>query len=631
MNSSVQKLTTVFRKMTGPHQVEIVLTVICTFALLIGFFGGLFDLISRDTARIFYMVSYLSGGYFGTIESVKALLKGKLNVDILMILAALGAAVIDSWLEGAVLLFLFSWSNTLEHYAMGRSRREIESIMKLRPDEALLRSDDGSEKTVPVDSLKLGDTIVVRPGERIAIDGRVKTGVSSVNQATITGESAPVTKESGDEVFAATLNENGVLEIEVTKLAGDTTLAKIIRMVEQARSEKARTQRFLDSFEPKYALGVILFTIALIIVPTFMLGHAFEPTFYRAMTILVVASPCALIISTPASILSAIANAARNGVLFKGGVHLEQAAQIYAIAFDKTGTLTTGQPEVTDVVLFNSKDHPDVDEEGLLEYAASAEKHSEHHLAAAIVRESDRRGLTLSLAEKVKAEIGKGVTATVNQSFVRVGNRKMFDGELPMTENGLDQRIKELEEEGKTVIFISKDQRVLGAIALADQIRDEASEALKQLKELGIERPIILTGDSEKVAKNVARLLNVERYYAELLPDQKVEVIQKLSESEPVAMVGDGVNDAPALAASNLGIAMGAAGTDVALETADVVLMSDDLMKLPYVIRLSRKAQKIVWQNIGFSLAVIALLVASVFLYQLPLPLGVVGHEGSTL
>ncbi|MEX0894135.1 MAG: heavy metal translocating P-type ATPase, partial [Balneolaceae bacterium] len=556
---------------------------------------------------------------------------GKLNVDILMILAATGAAVIDNWLEGAVLLFLFSWSNTLEHYAMGRSRREIESIMKLRPDEALRRSDDGSEELVPVDSLQIGDTIVVRPGERIPIDGQVISGVSSVNQATITGESAPVTKEEGDDVFAATLNENGVLDIEVTKLAGDTTLAKIVRMVEQARSEKAQTQRFLDNFEAKYALGVILFTIGLIVVPTLLMNQPFDPSFYRAMTILVVSSPCALIISTPASILSAIANAARNGVLFKGGVHLEETARISSMAFDKTGTLTTGQSEVTDIVLFDSLHQPDISEDDLLEYAASAEKHSEHHLAAAIVRESDRRGLKLNQAETVKAEIGKGVTANVGQSFVKVGNRKMFDGEFTMGENGVEQRIAGLEEEGKTLIFISIDQHLLGAIALADQIRGDAAEALQQLRELGIDRPVILTGDSENVARNVARQLKIERYYAELLPDQKVEVIRSLSEKEPVAMVGDGVNDAPALAASNLGIAMGAVGTDVALETADVVLMSDDLLKLPYVIRLARKAQKVVWQNIAFSLAVIALLVSSVFLFQLPLPLGVVGHEGSTL
>ncbi|MEX0769923.1 MAG: heavy metal translocating P-type ATPase [Balneolaceae bacterium] len=631
MNGFLQKLTAAFRKMTAGHQVEIVLTVICTIALLFGFFGGLFDIMSRDTTRIFYIISYLSGGYFGAIESMKALLKGKLNVDTLMILAAVGAAVIDNWLEGAVLLFLFSWSNTLEHYAMGRSRREIESIMKLRPDEALRRSDDGSEELVPVDSLQIGDTIVVRPGERIPIDGQVISGVSSVNQATITGESAPVTKEEGDDVFAATLNENGVLDIEVTKLAGDTTLAKIVRMVEQARSEKAQTQRFLDNFEAKYALGVILFTIGLIVVPTLLMNQPFDPSFYRAMTILVVSSPCALIISTPASILSAIANAARNGVLFKGGVHLEETARISSMAFDKTGTLTTGQSEVTDIVLFDSLHQPDISEDDLLEYAASAEKHSEHHLAAAIVRESDRRGLKLNQAETVKAEIGKGVTANVGQSFVKVGNRKMFDGEFTMGENGVEQRIAGLEEEGKTLIFISIDQHLLGAIALADQIRGDAAEALQQLRELGIDRPVILTGDSENVARNVARQLKIERYYAELLPDQKVEVIRSLSEKEPVAMVGDGVNDAPALAASNLGIAMGAVGTDVALETADVVLMSDDLLKLPYVIRLARKAQKVVWQNIAFSLAVIALLVSSVFLFQLPLPLGVVGHEGSTL
>lgn len=611
---------------------EALLTILCTISLAAGFFGSLLELISEDTARIWYIAAYLTGGYAGTVESIKALSRFEINVDILMILAAIGAAIIDNWLEGATLLFLFSLSNTLQDYAMGRSRRAIRSLMKLRPDEALVRFEDGSEKKVPVEELEIGDLIIVKPGERIPIDGTVKNGTSTVNQAAITGESAAVAKEPGSDVFAATMNENGVLQIEVTKLAEDTTLAKIIRLVEQAQEEKAETQRFLDEFESKYAMGVILFTIGLILVPFYLMGQPFDPTFYRAMTVLVVASPCALIISTPASILSGIANAARNGILFKGGAYLEQAASITTIAFDKTGTLTTGRSAVTDIIGCRSQNGDGTfDENEVLELAASAEEHSEHHLASAIVREAGNRNVSFTKAENVQAEIGMGVSAKVGTDLVKVGNRKLFNGTLEWVDEEVEHSIRKFKEEGKTVIYVSKNGAMIGVIALADQIRNEAQTALEELKELNVDKFVILTGDHEGVARSVAGQLHIDRFYAELLPDEKVDVIKELTRTESTAMVGDGVNDAPALATSHLGIAMGAVGTDVALETADVVLMADDLTKLPYVIRLSRRARKVVWQNIIFSLAVIAVLLFSVFFFQLPLPLGVVGHEGSTL
>lgn len=622
--------TTSIRNLSAAHKTEIILTLVCLTTLLSGFIGELTGLASPESVRWFYLVSYLSGGYYGAKQSAQALLQGKLNVDILMILAAIGAAVIDSWLEGAILLFLFSLSNSLEHYAMGRSRREIESIMKLRPDRALLRKSDGREESVPVEDLAPGDLIVVRPGERIPIDGRVASGTSSVNQSTITGESAPVSKESGDEVFAATLNENGVLTIEVSRRSDETTLANIIRLVEQARSQKAKTQRFLDTFEPRYALGVILATTGLILIPWLMLDEPFEPVFYRAMTILVVASPCALIISTPASILSAIASSAKNGVLFKGGAHLEQAATINSIAFDKTGTLTTGQPELSDLLLVPGRKDPWTEDE-FLQYAATAEKHSEHHLASAILREAERRGVTLLQADKVDVKIGKGIRATIGGTIIRVGNRKLGIPSEEETDRNFLNEVEELEAKGRTVIFLARDDIYMGAMAFADKIKPEAKEALKNLKEAGVDTITMLTGDSERVARSVADELGITSYFAELLPEQKVEKIRSLSRQKAVAMVGDGVNDAPALAASRLGIAMGAAGTDVALETADVVLMSDDLNKLAWMIRLSKKSKRVVWQNIVFSLAVITLLVSSVFLFDLPLPLGVVAHEGSTL
>lgn len=608
------------------------LTILCTISLAAGFFGSVLGLINNETARFFYMAAYLTGGYAGTIQSIKALSNFKINVDVLMILAAIGAAAIDNWLEGATLLFLFSLSNTLQDYAMGRSRRAIRSLMKLRPDKALVRSEDGSETYRAVEELAIGELIIVKPGERIPIDGRVKSGISTVDQAAITGESAPVIKEPGSEVFAATMNENGVLEIEVTRRAGETTLAKIIKLVEEAQSKKAETQRFLDEFESRYAIGVILFTAGLIFIPYLVFNEPFDPTFYRAMTILVVASPCALIISTPASILSAIANAARNGILFKGGAHLEQAAELSTIAFDKTGTLTTGQSVVTDIISFTNGNGSGANSENeLLALAASAEQHSEHHLGAAILREAHKRHVDFPKAENVKAEIGKGVLARIGGDEVMVGNRKLFDGLVNRLEKGQQAAIKKLEESGKTIIYISRNNELSGLLVFSDQVRDQAPETLKRLRELGIKKFVILTGDLEGVARSVAGELNIDEYYAQLLPEEKVEIIQKIARQEAVAMVGDGVNDAPALASSHLGIAMGAVGTDVALETADVVLMADDLNKLPYVINLARRAKKIVWQNIIFSLAVIGMLILSVFFFDLPLPLGVVGHEGSTL
>lgn len=608
------------------------LTILCTISLFTGFFGSLLGLFDENMARYFYMAAYLTGGYAGTVQSIKALIKFEINVDVLMILAAAGAAIIDNWLEGAVLLFLFSLSNTLQDYAMGRNRRAIRSLMKLRPDKALVRNADGSESYRAVEDLTTGETIIVKPGERIPIDGRVRSGVSTVDQAAITGESIPVTKETGSDVFAATMNEDGVLEIEVTRLAGDTTLAKIIKLVEEAQSQKAETQRFLDHFESRYSIGVILFTTGLIFIPYLVYKQPFDPTFYRAMTVLVVASPCALIISTPASILSAIANAARNGVLFKGGAFLEQAAELTTIAFDKTGTLTTGQSVVTAVIPFHNGTGKNQEvENGLLAMAASAEQHSEHHLGAAILREAEKRKIDFLQAKNVRTEAGKGVIAHIEGEEIKIGNRKLFSDMLERVDKKQLATINNMEGSGNTVIYIGQKGEIAGLLVFSDQIRDQAQGTLNELRELGIKKFVILTGDLKEVARTVAAELSVEEYYAQLLPEEKVEIIQKISRGEIVAMVGDGVNDAPALASSHLGIAMGAVGTDVALETADVVLMADDLNKLPYLIKLARRAKKIVWQNIIFSLAVILMLILSVFFFNLPLPLGVVGHEGSTL
>ncbi len=635
---------------TGLSRVELWLTIVCTLALGIGFFGGFLGMPER-VRTAFYIVSYLSGGYFGTVEGLSALRQRELNVDFLMVLAALGAASIGNWVEGATLLFLFSLSNTLQAYALDRSRNAIRSLMDLRPPEATVRRPDGSDVVLPLEALQIGDLILVKPGERLPVDGRIASGSSAIDQAAITGESMPVPKAVGDDVFAGTVNGRGALEVRMTKAVEDTTLAKIIQLVEQAQASKAPTQRFLDEFEPKYATGVVGATILAILIPYLLLGQPFDEVFYRAMTLLVVASPCALVISTPASILSAIANAARNGILVKGGAFLEQLASVDAIAFDKTGTLTLGRPSVTDVVVasdflgdawfdegFWSNLEPPgpctpvrASRDELLQLTASVERLSEHPVGDAIVQAAQAQALSMLDADNLQAVTGQGVVAFVGGEEVRVGNRRLFETAGQLWPEPLRARARELEAEGKTVVGVSRDNRPLGYIALADTVRPDARASIAALRELGIRRIIMLTGDTRRVAEAVAAQLGIDEFHGDLLPEQKVEVLRRLTKQGTVAMIGDGVNDAPALATANVGIAMGGAGTDVALETADIVLMADDLSKLPYAIELSRRARRIVWQNIAFSLGVIALLIISVFLVNLPLPLGVVGHEGSTL
>lgn len=614
---------------------EITLTIACAVFLALGVIADYTQLLPSPFSIYFYILSYVSGGYFGTIDTLRQLGKFKIDIHFLMISAAIGAAVLGQWIEGAILLFLFSLSGALEHYALDKSRNAIHSLLKLRPSQAHRILPDGSEETISIDELNIGDIIVVKPGEHIPIDGRIKKGETTVDQAAITGESVPVFKAPGDIVYAATLNENGVVEIEVTKKSKDATVSKIIEMVEEAQKNRATTQRFLDSFEPRYAISVVIAVIGLIFIPWLLLGHEFDPTFYRAMTILVVASPCALIISTPAAIISAIANGAKHGVLFKGGVYVEQTVKIDTIAFDKTGTLTKGEPVVTDLWGWNeesqslSKHSSDI--KTMLGIAAGCELHSEHHLASAILDKATELEVIPNVTENMKAEPGKGVSAQMNGLKVSVGNIKMFGETVTKWNSAFLKKAEALRKEGKTVVFVERDNKPIGLIAIADQLRPAAIQTIKDLRNLGIKKMVMLTGDNQGVAESIAESLGLDGIYAELLPEEKVAAIKKLKETGNVAMIGDGVNDAPALAISDLGIAMGAAGTDVALETADIVLMGDDLSKLPYLISLARKSKKVVWQNITISMAVIVFLLISVFLVDLPLTLGVVGHEGSTL
>ncbi len=574
------------------------------------------------------VIAYMAGGYYGVVDGLQTLRELRLDVNFLMLLAALGAALIGNWPEGATLLFLFSLSNLLQNYAMDRSRQAIRKLLDLRPATAIVRR-GGREVEALVDTLAVGEVVIVRPGERIPVDGTVLAGESSVDQSSITGESIPVEKGVGSRVFAGTVNQNGALEVRVDKKASDTTLAKIIRLVEEAQEQRAPTQRFLDTFEQYYALAVITAVALMIAIPTLLLGQPFQPTFYKGMVLLVVASPCALVISTPASILSAIANAARRGILFKGGVHLENAATLRIIAFDKTGTLTYGRPKVTDIIAFNGHH-----EDELLALSAAAESRSEHPLAQAVVDAARARGLALPAVSDFQAFPGLGVRARVDGSEVLIGSPRLMEQNGITPQADIAATVAQLEAEGKTVLLVH-NHACVGAIAVADGVRPEAAQVIAALKQAGIQRVIMLTGDNERVAQAIAHQTGVDEFHAALMPEDKARILRTLTERYgAVAMVGDGVNDAPALATATMGIAMGAAGTDVALETADVVLMADDLSKLPYVIELSRQARRVVWQNIAFSLAVIVMLVLGtfgVFGPQLPLPLGVIGHEGSTV
>ncbi len=570
------------------------------------------------------LTAYAAGGAFGLKHALTSLREGKLDIDLLMIAAALGAALIDQWHEGALLLFLFSLSNVLQDYAIGRSRQAIRALFKLYPTEAKVRRGEAVE-TIAISAIRPGDLIVIQPGDRIPADGVVRAGQTAIDQAAITGESIPVEKGVGDTVFAGTLNTSGAIDIEATAAASDTMLARIITLVEQAQDSKAPTERFLERFEEVYARAILGAVALFIVLPPLLLNVDFQDNFYRAMVLLTVASPCALVISTPATFISAIAAAARSGVLFKGGAYLEGLAHVRAVAFDKTGTLTRGTPVLTDVIPVDGADADD-----LLRVAASVEASSEHPLATAIVRAAAERGLTHLPIEGFEAVAGRGITAQIAGETVQVGSPAYLSAITPPTD-AARAALDRLTEAGKTAIGVLRAGRWLGVLALADAPRPESASVVAQLRAMGIE-VAMLTGDNARVARTIAAGMGITHVYAELLPEDKVRALAEIERQfGATAMIGDGVNDAPALASAAIGVAMGGAGSDVALETADVVLMGDRLALLPFAIALSRKARRVVWQNIAFAIAVIVMLVAGAFFINLPLPLGVLGHEGSTV
>ncbi|MBI3957282.1 MAG: cadmium-translocating P-type ATPase [Chloroflexi bacterium] len=630
---------------------ELALAAITLIALLVGWLGGsVTGALPGWAVTLAALVAFGAGGVTGTREAIADALKWELNIDFLMVTAALGAAFIGEWEEGALLLFLFTLSGALEGFAIDRTRKAIEGLVELRPETAWLRRGDDLIET-PVDDLQPGDVVIVKPGERLPVDGVVVRGTSTCDQSPITGESVPVYKEPGSDVFSATINGSGALDVRVTKPASESTLSKIIQLVQEAQEDAAPTQRLIDRFSQPYTLTVIGATLLAMLIPWLFGNEPFDDTLYRAMTLLVVASPCALIISTPASILSAIAAAARGGVLFKGGAYLEKAAAIDVLAFDKTGTLTYGRPELTDVRPLN-----DYSPEDVVRIAAGAESLSEHPIALAILNRARKLELEIDEPQEFRAIAGHGIQAIYRrgdqQEIIYIGNDKLFMSEAMDLSPAIRMIGRSLQKQGKTAMLVvrrstvgdtlgdDRDWEVVGYLAVADTLRENAAESIEALRTAGVSKMAMLTGDNRSVAEAIAKQVGLadEDVYAELLPEQKVEIVRRLAQEYRVAMVGDGVNDAPALATASVGIAMGAVGTDVALETADIVLMSDDLSRLPFVIGLSRKAEGIVRQNLIFSLGVMLTLILLTIVaplivpgFRLPLPLGVVGHEGSTL
>lgn len=571
-----------------------------------------------------FLLAFFIGGYAKAKEGIEAsIYKKELNVELLMILAAIGSSIIGYWVEGAILIFIFALSGALETYTMNKSQREISALMKLQPEEAWLMDDSGQSKRVLVKDLHVGDILYVKPGERIPVDSMVITGHSNVDEAAISGESVPVTKQTGSHLFAGTVNMNGSLTIKMTKPNSESLFQKIIELVQSAQSEKSPSQQFIERFESRY-VKIVLVTVAIMLfLPHFLFGWDWTTTFYRAMVLLVVASPCALVASVMPATLSAISNGARSGILFKGGVHLENVGDMKAIALDKTGTLTKGKPEVTDFFVTDGY----VESEAL-SLLASIEAQSNHPLAQSIVQYSKLQGINIKQSIEIEDIAGWGIKATIDGIEWKVGKPKFVGEEkAKLFNNGIAQS---LEEEGKTVIFIANENEIVAVAALKDTVREESKVAIEELKKLGI-TTIMLTGDNERTAKAIAEEAGVDAYFAECLPETKVNHLKGFLEKYGmVGMVGDGINDAPALATATTGIAMGG-GTDVALETADVVLMKNDLSRIAFAIRLSRKMNRIVKQNIIFSIAVIVLLIISNFFQLINLPLGVLGHEGSTI
>ena len=621
---------------------ELIFSLACGVLLALGFTLEKLSTAPELVRTALYVIAYFFGGYYTTREAVENLRRRKFEIDTLMLVAAAGAAALGAWAEGALLLFLFSLGHALEHFAMGRAKRAIEALAKLAPKSAtVLRGEE--EREVPIEELAIGDIVLVRPNSRVPADGFVTRGESSVNQAPVTGESIPVDKcpvpqsdrggtgggrlDSRHRLFAGTINGSGALEMQVTKRSVDTTLAKVVQMVSEAEAQKSPTQRFTEKFERIFVPAVLALAVMLLFAGA-VVDEPFRDSFYRAMAVLVAASPCALAIATPSAILSGVARAARSGILVKGGAPLEDLGSLTALAFDKTGTLTSGHPRITDVMPVAG-----VDEQELLRAAVAVERLSDHPLAQAIARDGAKRLVSGEAAQatEMTSLTGRGVRARLDGTEVLIGKAEMFgaDGIAELSAATRDA-IVSLRERGRTTMVVRLGDRDLGAIGLMDTPREAARPTLERLRQLGMKRLIMISGDHQKVADAVAKQVGLDDAWGDLMPEDKVGAIKKLRDDGKVAMVGDGVNDAPAMANATVGIAMGAAGSDVALETADVALMADDLSRLPFAVDLSRSTRRIILQNLVVSLGVVCFLVPATIM-GLGIGAAVAVHEGSTL
>jgi len=625
----------------GPNT-ELFFALGCGTALAIGF------AVEKLTGNVgvalgLYLAAYVLGGFYTVREAIDNLKLKRFEIDMLMLVAAAGAGALGAWAEGALLLFLFSLGHALEHYAMGRAKRAIEALAQLSPPTALLKLLDGTSEEVPVEKLVRGDIIVVKPDSRIPADGFIVLGTSSINQAPVTGESIPVDKQpvsdqlaaranpdsvdGASRVFAGTINGSGMIEVEVTRLSSESTLAKVVKMVSEAETQKSPTQRFTDRFERVFVPAVLALAFLLLFAWA-VIDEPFRDSFYRAMAVLVAASPCALAIATPSAVLSGVARAARGGVLVKGGGPLELLGSLDAIAFDKTGTLTKGEPRIQQVIPATG-----VAQAELMALAVAVESLSDHPLAKAISRDGRELagGQPIPEARDLKSLTGRGISALVGEDPILIGKAEMFgaDGVAALSSE-MSDAIAKLRDAGQTSMVVRRGERDLGAIGLLDTPRETAPAAIERLRDIGIKRMIMISGDHQRVAEAVAKEVGIDEAWGDLMPEDKVQAIKRLRDERKVAMVGDGVNDAPAMATATVGIAMGAAGSDVALETADVALMADDLSNLPFAVGLSRSTRWVIRQNVFVSLGVVAFLVPATIL-GLGIGPAVAMHEGSTL
>jgi Zn2+/Cd2+-exporting ATPase len=597
--------------------------------LLIGWFSGQLNGEESIPSILAYGAAILIGGYRLFTTGINNLIRLEFDMKTLMTIAVIGAAFIGEWGEGATVVILFAISEALESYSMDKARQSIRSLMDIAPKEALIRRGN-KEYTVEVDDIRIGDILIVRPGQKIAMDGIVVKGVSTVNQAAITGESVPVAKTVDHEVFAGTLNEEGLLEVRVTKHVDDTTIAKIIHLVEEAQAERAPSQAFVDRFAKYYTPIIMLVALGVAVIPPLLFGGEWDKWIYQGLAALVVGCPCALVISTPVAIVTAIGNAARNGVLIKGGIHLEEMGAIKAIAFDKTGTLTEGVPVVTEYL-----PQENIDGDALLTIIAALENGSQHPLASAIMKKAEQGKLSYQdiAIEDFSSITGKGIKGKVNGIMYYVGSPNLFEEMLTTgIPSNLKVSITDLQNKGNTVMVVGSVTEILALLAVADEVRGSSKSVIQKLHSLGIQETIMLTGDNAGTANAIGKQVGVSNIQSELLPQDKLSFIKELrNKYDRVAMVGDGVNDAPALAASTVGIAMGGAGTDTALETADIALMADDLGKLPFTLKLSRKALTIIKQNITFSLGIKLVALLLVIPGWLTLWIAIFADMGATL